>query len=81
VHNQLSDRVKNLTCQDVFYDQNGSPIETDHVRYDGMISAGLSQRVSRKVSASIHTLTGTIFDTTHPTPKAEVRVLDYDVVR
>lgn len=81
VHNQLSDRVKNLNCQVVFYDQNGSPIETDQVHYEGVISAGLSQRVSSKVNSSIHAMTGTLLDTTHPTARVEVRVLDYDVVR
>ena len=81
LRNQLSKAVRNLTCQVVFYDQNGSPIETDHVRYEGVIPAGLGQRVSSKVDASIPKLTmaGTL-DTTHPTTKVEIRVLDYDVV-
>jgi tetratricopeptide (TPR) repeat protein len=83
IHNQLADAVKNLTCQVVFYDQNGSPIETDRVRHEGVIPAGLGQRVNGKVDAAIHALTttGTLLDTTHPTTKVEVRVLDYDVVR
>jgi len=83
VHNQLSDAVKNLTCQVVFYDQNGNPIETTHVRYEGIIPAGAGQRVSSKVDSSIHalTMTGTLIDAVHPTTKVEVRVLDFEISR
>ena len=83
LHNQLSDAVKNLTCQVVFYDQNGGPIRTDRVRYEGVIPAGLGQRVNSKVDSSIHalTMTGTLLDTTHPTTKVEIRVLDYEIAR
>ncbi len=83
VHNQLSDAVKNLTCQVVFYDQNGNPIETTDVRYEGIIPAGASQRVSSKVDSSIRalTMTGTLIDAVHPTTKVEVRVLDFEISR
>lgn len=83
VHNQLSDAVRNLTCQVVFYDQNGSPVETDHVRYEGVVRAGLGQRVSSKVDSSIHALvtTGTPLDATHATARVEVRILDFDLAR
>jgi tetratricopeptide (TPR) repeat protein len=83
VHNQLSDAVKNLTCQIVFYDQTGNPIETDHVRYEGVIHAGTGERVSSKVDSSIHalTMTGTLLDAVHPTTRVEVRVLDFDIAR
>jgi len=83
VHNQLSDAVKNLTCQVVFYDRNGNAIQTGHVRSERTIPAGGVQRVRSTVDSSIHTLTiaGTPPDTIHPTTKVEVRVLDFDIAR
>jgi tetratricopeptide (TPR) repeat protein len=81
VHNRLSDAVKNLTCQVVFYDQNGSRIETDHVRYEGVVRAGLGQRIRSQVDSRIRALTTTGTDANHPTAKVEVRILDFDLAR
>jgi hypothetical protein len=77
VHNQLPDAVKNVTCQVVFHGQNGDVIGTDRVRYEGIIGAGLGQKVNSKVDSSIEAL-ATAGASLVTTNRVEVRVLDFE---
>ena len=82
--NNRSDAIKNVACQVVFYDNAGKPIETDLVRYEGIIPAGLSKRLTSKVDPSVLDLTtkqtGFGF-LRQPYTRIEYRVVDFEIVR
>ena len=78
LRNQLQEAVKNVNCQVAFYDRSGTVLKTDHVRYEGVISAGITMRVSSKVDSSIRALAST---GTTSGVRFEVRVLDFDIAR
>jgi tetratricopeptide (TPR) repeat protein len=77
LRNQLQESVRNVTCQVVFYDARGAVLERDRFRYEGVIPAGVSTRVSGKVDSRIHALAsaGT------PSGGFEVQVLDFEIAR
>ena len=93
--NQRRQSIKNVTCQVIFYDSGGNAIETDVVRYEGIIAAGLSKRLTSKVDLSVRELTTAplplgAFDrrrldprpwfSREPKTRVEVRVVDIEVV-
>jgi hypothetical protein len=83
LYNRLTQDITNVLFQVIFYDSQGHPIETDVVRYGGVIPAGLSKRVTSKVDASIHELTrvGGLKSPNEIAHNTEVRVVSFDVMR
>lgn len=67
LRNQLRENIKNVYCLVVFYDSNGSPVDVDVIKYQGIIPAGLATRVNRRVDESVQKLSKTI----------EFRILDF----
>lgn len=53
LRNQLRSAVRNVTCQVIFFDATGEPLEVDVVEYNGVIPAGLARRVTRSVHQSV----------------------------
>ena len=79
IRNQLRENVKNVHCLLVFYDQSGTPIDVDAVRYGGVVPAGLAKRVSGKVEGSVQRLT-TVRGAMRPRTKIEFRTLNFEIV-
>jgi TPR repeat protein len=88
VRNTRSEDIKNLLCQVVFYDNSGKAIESDSVRFEGVIPAGLPKRLTGKVDVVVHRLTaveyGMLKDgkpqyAQQPSTKIEVRIVSFDV--
>jgi hypothetical protein len=78
IRNQLRENVKNVYCLVIFYDAQGSPIDVDVVRYEGVIPAGLAKRVTSKVDGSVQRLT-TPYGAVSPRTRIEFRVLDFQI--
>lgn len=86
LRNKSNDAITAVTCLVIFYDDRGKPIEADPVQFSGIVPAGLAQRVSSKVDASVKRLT-----TRHesiapvysyrPYTKVEYRILSYETAR
>ncbi len=74
LRNQLRESVKNVYCLIIFRDAQGSPIDVDLVRFDGMIPAGLAKRVTSSVHKSIGVLTK------WKESAVEFRILDFEIV-
>jgi hypothetical protein len=80
VHNGLDRAIRHVLCRVVFYDAAGQAVETDMVQYSGTIPAGLAQRVTGRVDASVYELTtaGQMFLGSQPTTRIEVTVTDFE---
>jgi hypothetical protein len=76
--NQLRESIRNVFCLVVFYDQNGSPIDVDVIKYKNPIPSGLAKRVSGKVDGSVQRLTTPDLSVT-PSTKVEFRILDFQL--
>jgi len=74
--NNLRTSVKDVYCAVIFYDRSGSPIETDVVRFTGVVPAGLARRITGEVDSSVQKLT-TRDGADSPSTKVEFRVLDF----
>lgn len=74
LRNQLREPVKNVHCLLVFRDAQGTPLEVDIVKFNGIIPAGLAKRVTSRVHESIGVLTKWR-DTA-----VEFRILDFEIV-
>lgn len=78
LRNQLRENVKNVYCLVIFYDAQSNPIDVDVVRYQGLIPAGLTKRVTSKVDGSVQKLT-TQEGSMTPRTKVEFRILDFGI--
>jgi hypothetical protein len=78
LRNQLRENVKNIYCLLIFYDAQGSPIDVDIVRYQGVIPAGLAKRVTSKVDGSVQRLT-TAPGSMTPRTRVEFRILNFEI--
>ena len=74
IRNQLREPVKNVYCLLVFRDEQGSPLDVDIVRFNGLIPAGLAKRVTSRVHKSIGVLTN------WRGSAVEFRILDFEIV-
>jgi len=79
LQNRLREAVRDVYCLVVFYDRSDNPIETDLVRFDGVIPGGLARRVTSEVHQSVQELT-TPNGSRTPTTRIEFRVLDFRTV-
>jgi len=79
LQNRLREAIRDVYCLVVFYDRSDNPIETDLVRFDGVIPGGLARRVTSKVHQSVQELTTPNRSRT-PTTRIEFRVLDFRTV-
>jgi hypothetical protein len=79
LQNRLREAIRNVYCLVVFYDRSDNPIETDLVRFDGVIPGGLARRVTSEVHQSVQELT-TPNGSQTPTTRIEFRVLDFRAV-
>lgn len=78
LQNQLRENVKNVYCLVIFFDAQGTPIDVDVVRYQGLIPAGLAKRVTSSVDGSVQRLT-TAVGSMSPRTKVEFRILDFQI--
>jgi TPR repeat protein len=83
--NNRAENVKNVSCQVVFFDVRGKMIDTDLVRYDGVIPAGLGKRIASKVDPVVHQLTAAEFYfngamSQAPGTRIDVRIVDFEIV-
>jgi len=74
LRNQLREPVKNVYCLLVFRDAQGTPLDVDVVRFNGLIPAGLAKRVTSRVHESIGVLTN------WKSSAVEFRILDFEIV-
>lgn len=86
VINHRTEDVANIVCQVVFFDFEGTPIDTADVRYEGTIPAGLSKRITGTVDPSVHRFQAARVDyrgryLENPKAKREVRVIGFDIIR
>ena len=77
--NQLRESIQNVYCLVVFYDQNGSPIDVDVIKYKSPIPSGLARRVGGKVDGSVQRLT-TRDGSVTPSTKVEFRILNFQLL-
>ncbi len=78
LRNQLRESVKNVYCLVIFYDERGNPIDTNIVRYEYVIPAGLARRVGGRVHHSVQKLT-TLPGSIKPRTKIEFRILNFEI--
>ena len=72
--NQLREPIKNVYCLLVFRDAQGTPLDVDVVRFNGLIPAGLAKRITSRVHQSIGVLTN------WRGSAVEFRILDFEIV-
>ena len=77
--NQLREPVQNVHVLVIFYDSQNSPIDTNLVKYTGMIPPGLAKRLSGKTDGSVQKIT-TPYRSDTPSTRVEFRILDFEIV-
>jgi hypothetical protein len=84
--NKLREPIHDISCQIVFYDLQGNPIEVESAGYHRAINSGLAKRINGQVDESVERLN-------NPTPappqvpdpprrpkgRVDIRILDYSV--
>jgi hypothetical protein len=84
--NKLREPIHDISCQIVFYDLQGNPIEVESAGYHRAINSGLAKRINGQVGESVERLN-------NPTPappqvpdpprrpkgRVDIRILDYSV--
>jgi TPR repeat protein len=88
--NNRSEAIKNVSLEIVFHDIAGNAIDTDLIRYDGIIPAGRSKRLASKVDLSVRRLSTKEFRLLgrngkpvfelEPNTRIEYVVVDFEIV-
>lgn len=73
LRNQLREPIKNVYCLLIFRDAQGTPLDVDVVRFNGLIPAGLAKRITSRVHESIGVLTN------WRGSAVEFRILDFEI--
>jgi len=77
LRNHLRTNVRNVYCLVVFYDLQGTPIDTDVVEYRAPLVGGLAKRLSGKVDQSVQNLSRPDISGS-PTSRVEFRILNFE---